>query len=53
MRSPRQISTVIEPFRIKSVAPIRMTTAPERERLIREADYNVFLLEAKDVLLGA
>ena len=51
MRSPRKISTVIEPFRIKSVEPIRMTTAAEREALIRAAGFNVFLLNANSVLL--
>ncbi len=43
--------TIIEPFRIKSVEPIRMTTPEERRRLIREADYNLFSLHAEDVLI--
>ena len=43
--------TIIEPFRIKAVEPIRMTSREERERLIREASYNVFLLAARDVLI--
>ncbi len=43
--------TVIEPFRIKSVEPIRMTTRPERERLLEAAKLNVFRLDAEDVLL--
>jgi tryptophanase len=45
------IRTIIEPFRIKSVEPIRWTTREERERLLRAAYFNVFLLPAEDVLI--
>ena len=45
------IKTVIEPFRIKSVEPIRWTTREEREQLLRAAHYNLFLLPAEDVLI--
>ena len=43
--------TIIEPFRIKSVEPIRWTTRAEREQLLRAAHYNLFLLPANDVLI--
>jgi tryptophanase len=43
--------TIIEPFKIKSVEPIRMTTRAEREEKLRAAGYNVFLLKAEDVLI--
>ena len=43
--------TIIEPFRIKSVEPIRLTSVEERDRLIRDAGYNLFDLHAADVLI--
>jgi tryptophanase len=43
--------TIIEPFRIKSVEPIRVTTREERLRLLEAARLNVFRLDAEDVLL--
>ena len=43
--------TIIEPFRIKSVEPIRWTTREEREALLQAAHYNLFLLPADDVLI--
>jgi tyrosine phenol-lyase len=43
--------TIIEPFRIKSVEPIRWTTRSQRENLLRAAHYNLFLLNADDVLI--
>jgi tryptophanase len=43
--------TIIEPFRIKSVEPIRWTTRAQREEFLRAANYNLFLLPADDVLI--
>jgi tyrosine phenol-lyase len=43
--------TIIEPFRIKSVEPIRWTTREQRQELLRAAYYNLFLLNAGDVLI--
>src|SRR6202142_4521511 len=46
-----KMKTIIEPFRIKSVEPLRQTTREERERLLEKAGYNLFLIEAKDILI--
>ncbi|HSK56007.1 MAG TPA: tryptophanase [Jiangellales bacterium] len=43
--------TVIEPFRIHSVEPLRMTSRQHREQAVREAGYNLFRLHADDVLI--
>ncbi|HSM34761.1 MAG TPA: tryptophanase [Longimicrobiales bacterium] len=43
--------TIIEPFKIKVVEPIRMTTPEERRTYMREAGYNLFSLRADRVLI--
>src|SRR5215472_2778165 len=42
---------IIEPFRIKVVEPIRMTSRPERRRIMEAARYNLFGVRADDVVI--
>ena len=48
---PLGYRTIIEPFRIKSVEPIRFTSRAEREGCLHAAAFNLFLLRAEDVLI--
>jgi tyrosine phenol-lyase len=45
------VRTIIEPFRIKSVEPLRQTTPEERESYLAAAGYNLFLIEARNILI--
>jgi len=45
------IRTIIEPFRIKSVEPIRATTRSERQTLLEAAGYNLFLVASEAILI--
>jgi len=45
------MKTLIEPFRMKSVEPIRMTTREERTEILKEANYNLFKIRSDDVIL--
>jgi tryptophanase len=44
-------TTIIEPFRIHAVEPIRLTTRSEREQALAAAGWNLFSLHAQDVLI--
>jgi tryptophanase len=45
------VRTIIEPFRIRAVEPIRMTTRAERDAALARADWNLFQLPARDVMI--
>ncbi len=50
MRDSR-FGTIIEPFRIHSVEPMRMTTPQERLRYLDDVGWNLFALHADNVLI--
>ena len=45
------MKTIIEPFKIKSVEPIKFTTREQREKILKDAGYNVFMIPAEDVII--
>ncbi len=46
-----KIKTIIEPFRIKMVEPIKQTTETYRRETLKKAGYNLFNVKAEDVLI--
>jgi tyrosine phenol-lyase len=45
------MKTIIEPFKIKMVEPIKLTTRQEREAILRRAHFNVFQVPAEEVII--
>jgi len=45
------MKTIIEPFRVKVVEPIKMTTREEREIYLQDANYNLFLIKSENVII--
>ncbi len=45
------MKTIIEPFKIKMVEPIKLTTREQREAILRTAHFNVFQVPAEDVII--
>jgi tyrosine phenol-lyase len=50
-RRNRALKTIIEPFRIKTVEPLRMTTPRERREALERADWNLFRIPAEAILI--
>ncbi len=46
-----EFQTIIEPFRIKSIEPLRITTAEERRAKLEAAGFNLFALRSDDVMV--
>lgn len=47
----KKFKTIIEPFRIHSVAPIKMTTEAQRAESIEKCGFNLFNLNSEDVMI--
>ncbi len=45
------VKTIIEPFKVKTIEPIKMTTREQREAILRDAEFNPFLIHGVDVII--
>ena len=46
------MKTIIEPFKIKMVEPIKLTTPQQREAILRRCHFNLFQIPAADILMA-
>jgi len=45
------LKTIIEPFRIKSVEPIKMNSIEDRKKILDKSYYNLFQVRSNDVII--
>ena len=45
------MKTIIEPFKIKSVDPIKVNSKEDREKILEKSFYNLFRIDAEDVII--
>lgn len=45
------MKTIIEPFKVKTVEPIKFNTPLDRETILKQAGYNPFMIHAEDVII--
>ncbi len=51
MTPPKKERTLAEPFRIKMVEPLKVTTEAYREEILKKTGYNPFLIRSDDVFI--
>lgn len=51
MTQPKKERTLAEPFRIKMVEPLKVTTEAYREEILKKTGYNPFLIRSDDVFI--
>ena len=51
LKKETNFRTIIEPFIIKSIEPIKITSKEDRKSIIERANYNLFKIQAQDVLI--
>ena len=51
MTQPKKERTLAEPFRIKMVEPLKVTTEAYREEILKKIGYNPFLIRSDDVFI--